>query len=191
MSFILDALKKSDQQRQLGAAPTLATVAPDVEPENTRPILIYMSTAVVVVTIGLLVAWFILDGDEPKKGVSSTDVKMPERTIALPDRVHDIGNHDVSAVAKAEPVPNTPRTTAENGVITTQAELPLSIQREIPKMSVAVHVFSTLASKRFATINGQQLHEGDFLIPLLKLEKITADGMIFSYKEYRFRVNVH
>jgi hypothetical protein len=39
-----------------------------------------------------------------------------------------------------------------------------------------------------ARINGQMMREGEYLTAGLKLEKITLDGPVFSYKSYRFHV---
>jgi len=54
-------------------------------------------------------------------------------------------------------------------------------------MSISVHAYSSKPRERLAGINSQLLHEGDFAAPGLKLEQITPDGMVFSYKGYSFR----
>ena len=65
-------------------------------------------------------------------------------------------------------------------------ELPVQIQREIPPMTVQLHAYSNLPGERIVYINSTKLREGDSLVPGLMLEQITPDGMIFSYKGYRF-----
>ena len=71
------------------------------------------------------------------------------------------------------------------------AELPLAIQQELPSMSISVHAYSSKARERLVGINGRLLHEGENAAPGLKLEQITPDGMILSYKGYTFRRGVH
>ena len=72
----------------------------------------------------------------------------------------------------------------------TMAELPLSIQQEIPKMMITVHAYSRATQERLLGINDRMLREGDYLAPGLLLEQITPDGMIMNYKGYRFRHGV-
>ena len=57
MSYILEALKKSDQQRQQGAAPTLTSVQFPVEetPQTTFPWLVAL--AAVVFIAGIVIGW--------------------------------------------------------------------------------------------------------------------------------------
>ena len=57
MSYILDALRKSDQQRQRGATPTLLTVqATATDPRRPR-YLINSTLAAVLICAGILVGW--------------------------------------------------------------------------------------------------------------------------------------
>ena len=66
-------------------------------------------------------------------------------------------------------------------------ELPLQIMQEIPAMTVQLHAYSSVPSERLVYINSIRLREGESLMLGLRLEQITPDGMIFSYKGYRFQ----
>ncbi len=66
------------------------------------------------------------------------------------------------------------------------AELPVSIQQEIPKLSILFHLYSGNPKDRLVGINDRMLREGDAVEPGLGLEQITPDGMILNYKGYRF-----
>ena len=66
-------------------------------------------------------------------------------------------------------------------------ELPLSIQREIPAMAIQLHAYARKPAERLVSINSIRLREGGQLMAGLRLEEITPDGMIFSYRGYRFR----
>ena len=70
-------------------------------------------------------------------------------------------------------------------------ELPAAIQREIPDMAVQLHAYSNKPSERLVSINSIRLREGGYLMAGLRLEQITQDGMIFSYKGYRFKRGIH
>ena len=57
-------------------------------------------------------------------------------------------------------------------------------------MTVSVHSYSRVPKDRLVGINDRLLHEGDAVAPGLVLERITPDGMIFSYKGTRFHRGV-
>ena len=67
------------------------------------------------------------------------------------------------------------------------SDLPPAIQQEIPPMSISVHAYSPRPNDRMVSINDRLLREGGTVPPGLTLNEITPDGMIFSYKGYRFR----
>ena len=57
-------------------------------------------------------------------------------------------------------------------------------------MTVSVHAYSDTPEKRLVGIGSRILREGDYVVPGLQLEEITPDGMILSYRGYRFRRGV-
>ena len=66
--------------------------------------------------------------------------------------------------------------------------LPLSIRQSLPPINISVSLYSDDPTLRMARINGSIIREGEYLSAGLKLEKITPDGVIFSYQNYRFSV---
>lgn len=58
-------------------------------------------------------------------------------------------------------------------------------------MAISVHAYSDNPKSRMVGINYRIFREGDYVVPGLQLEQITPDGMIFSYKGYRFRRGVN
>lgn len=93
----------------------------------------------------------------------------------------------------AAPMPESltrPADVAQEQRAITMAELPLQIQQEIPAMEVQLHAYSSNPSERLVSINSIRLREGGSLMFGLRLEQITPDGMIFSYKGYRFQRGV-
>jgi len=72
----------------------------------------------------------------------------------------------------------------------TMGELPHSIRQELPSMQISLHLYSTRPKNSFVSVNSRMLQEGEDVAPGIRLEQITPDGMIFSYKGYRFRRGV-
>jgi general secretion pathway protein B len=234
MSYILDALRKSDQQRRIGQVPTLtfapqASMAPEPHAKAT-----YGSLGVIVIiTIGMVLAWLrpLSTAPTPITPTAEKSVEMPPRQQApalstvVPEPVMAKSLHSVAppvgppVLAKEAnaPVPASagkrhlqakavtanrssipakgsapPGNASDAGgtqltPVVGSADLPQSIRKTLPVMTVAVHAYSDRAADRLVSINGRLLREGDTLAPGLRLEQITPDGMIFSYRGYRFR----
>lgn len=68
--------------------------------------------------------------------------------------------------------------------------LPSSIKEGLPDINISVFVYSDDPSSRVVKINGQTVREGQELTDGLKVEKIVPEGVIFNYKDYRFRVRI-
>jgi len=67
-----------------------------------------------------------------------------------------------------------------------ESELPQAIQQELPKVEISAHIYDSNPSSRIITIHGSAFHEGDNVAVGLKLESIIPEGVILSYKGYRF-----
>ena len=223
MSYILDALRKSDQQRQRGVPPPLlALQATAVVPGRRVSISQVVLAALLIgagIVIGSLRPW---QTEQPTAATQPAAMKPLESSQLLsspvPAPAAATMERQVPAVAKREarakprnkpreavtavpqeltgkPVPENPDgagrgDAAQEQKVMTIAELPVSIQQEIPKMSISVHAYSGAPKERLVGINDRMLREGDFLVPGLLLEQITLNGVIMSYKGYRFRRGV-
>ncbi len=76
--------------------------------------------------------------------------------------------------------PSSKRTTLK------ESELPPVIQQEIPKVEISAHIYDSNPSSRIISIHGRAVHEGDNVAAGLRLESIIPEGVILSYKGYRF-----
>jgi len=221
MSYILEALKKSDQQRQRGATPTLQ-VGQITAAAPRRPLLVYYGPLAAVllgagITIGWLRPW---QPEQPHAEAEPIAAKSPiqipqqaaqARLTAPPEMPNKTAQEfpasnstlpvqPVPEVADMKPVTGVAASMPEKTVSPADvaleqraipmAELPLQIQQEIPAMAVQLHAYSNNPNESLVSINSIRLREGGSLTPDLRLEQITPDGMIFSYKGYRFQRGV-
>lgn len=232
MSFILEALKKSDQQRQRGATPTLPTAQAPVAAPKQPAFLYYGLLAAVLLAAGIVIGWLrpwqaeqplapatesvaaksLISVShqtapaplpEPHEMARKMAQEMPAPTSApavQPAPVVAAMKADMPAPARTEthstphsapaPMPEKPADSAQEQKVVPMAELPLQIQQEIPAMTIPLHAYSSKPRDRLVSINDRMLREGESLTPGLRLEQITPDGLIFSYKGYRFRRGV-
>lgn len=258
MSYILDALRKSEQQRQQGAAPRLLAAHAAVEERTQYAFFAYGLALAVLVGVGALIGWLrpwqgaarpaapaavpeagpgpsvaVLPAVPPRvdpgaeqghsaqkslvalKSVPAPEVAIPEddtrslagrppapaapartpgprkaapRPEAAPSRPAAAPRPEkVSAPAGEEAADGVPTDPAREPQVISMAELPPAIRQEIPAISIPVHTYSSTPAERIVGINDRLLQEGDYLAPGLKVEEIAPDGVIFRYKDYRFR----
>jgi general secretion pathway protein B len=69
-------------------------------------------------------------------------------------------------------------------------ELPPEVRRDVPKISATGYVYSADTGVRIVNVNERSLQEGDELVAGLKLEQIAPDHVLFSFRGYRFRVEM-
>jgi len=225
VSFILDALRKSDQQRQRSAAPTLASAQTPAAAPGQPALLWYGLIAAVLVGAGILIGWLQQGPPQPlpvslpptvikpveaptftsaARHAFPETARKPEAPPAIP-LANTTPPAVVAAKAPTSTAPPLPLPAAASAPVATPvvgnptgdatresavmqlSELPPAIQQEIPKLSILAHSYSSKPKARFVFINDQMMHEEDYPAPGLKLEQITPDGMVFSYKSYRFR----
>ena len=204
MSYILDALRKSDQQRRRNAAPTLLTLQPSAVVRKRPAYVTYGLLAVILIGGGVVVGWLRPWQSEPAavKPVESKPIESkpgPAAPVASeiashvkPDNVLPEANSLASG--KTAPPPerrvDIAAADAAGETVVEMEKLPTSIREEVSKITISVHAYSNTPGKRLVGIGRRILHEGDYVQPGLKLEEITPDGMILGYKGYRFRRGV-
>lgn len=244
MSYILDALKKSDQQRQRGATPTLQTAQSIEPPRQTRRAWLYPTLALAVAAIafalGSLRPWrteavVIAAPGEPAAAAPVASPAAPPAVASSPQTPPAAPNtaatqttaaKEPARIASVEPPPQAmparppaqgapataPATPSDaraaekaaappvsaavkdnktpDDKVVALADLPASLRAELPPMNITVHAYSRTPKDRLVGVNDKLLREGDTLTPDLVLERITPDGMIFSYKGSRFQRGV-
>jgi general secretion pathway protein B len=68
------------------------------------------------------------------------------------------------------------------------AELPPEIQRELPKLPISGGVYSDNAAQRMLIVGGQVANEGSEVAPGLVLEQIRPKSAVLRFRGYRYSV---
>ena len=192
MSFILDALKKSEAERQRQAGPAMFQ-APAARPRRGVPTWLIVTGALLVVVnlAGLL--WVMLrpsstSGSVPAAAAPPAAAPVtsarPAATPAAP-----------AASAATAPVEAQPATT-ELAVPEPEAALPetpedariaglkryATLGSSVPPLRLDLHVYSTRPADRYALINMRKLREGDTTEDGVKVKEITRSGVVVLFR---------
>ncbi|WP_271270203.1 general secretion pathway protein GspB [Aliamphritea hakodatensis] len=65
-------------------------------------------------------------------------------------------------------------------------QLPEGLKRELPELNFSVHIYSANAASRMVKINGRSYRQGENVSQGLRLDEITRDGVIMTFKAQRF-----
>ena len=216
MSYILDALKKSEQERGRGSAPsvqTLHTIGID-SPTSRTHYWPHVLLFAVFVNLGALLYFIISDTREDSAiEAPRTLIQTDPTTVAVTQAAtaavatESLAPVDEDVFYKRITMPSVAQTVAQATpkVIETTAapayspaeasllqrdELPESIQQHIPIMEFSAHVYSSNPMHRSIVINGRYMEEGDQLASDLTLSEITPKGAIFDFQGQLFHQNV-
>lgn len=198
MSFILDAIKKSEADRKKSQQADIYSLQdqdiarPSVHTHRSRWLLLCFALVILVLT-----GWYLWS---PLLNYMSE---------------YDAANKDVSASVVAEdaldqketftPVIETASTATADELMPTYSindslppnhqikelwEQPVSFQNQLPTLDFAFHVYSEVAEQRTIIINDRRLTEGQMIARGLKLHTITESGVILFYQDRFFHVDV-
>jgi general secretion pathway protein B len=216
MSFILDALKKSESERQRQAGPALLE-ARIVRPSRRAPLW--------AVTVGLLllinmavVAWFLARSGKSPPDAASMAGATPPLTLTTPiaDALPAIGEPTAGepagkstasspAVTPAAALASTstadeanainpadlePATAPAAGAAPSPRSAGLRSYAELsgtlPDLRLDLHVYATNPPDRYAFINMRKVHEGDVTPEGVRVTQITREGVVLEYRGTEF-----
>ena len=215
MSYILDALKRADAERERGAAPGLHTrhqlpSGSPAHPDTRRPLWLAVAAGV---TLLLLAAgfWFgrapvkpppvaVQTAAQPQPVAASAPPTVSAPVAAAPVAVAEAPRVQVKPVATPAPAkaaaapssaPAAPAQTAVSAPAATVpllTELPPDLRSQIPKITITGSVYSDSPAQRLLLVNNLVLAQGAQVAPDLTLEEIKRRNSVFSFQGTRFRV---
>ncbi len=245
MSYILEALKKSDRERKQGEIPGLqsdhALRSGHGKREGIAPFWKWLLVSLLCLLSALLLYWAMQrDSIAMQEKISALEKslvqlkELPVSVAASPPAVlpspalkeevvlqplvmeteDDKGlmsEKSQQAVIEEETVikaVDIPRIVQRNGVVPPPKsvaqevasetaenlpffqDLPPSVQKILPQLKLAGHVYAKDAAKRMIIINNRICREGDLVENQLYLDQILWEGVVLRYQDIRFRMNL-
>lgn len=192
MSFILDALKKSESDRQQRSAPDISNV-PTSTVKATTPRWLWilvglLAINLVVLTVVLLKpAATVIRG--PERVVEPPPIHQQAGTMQVPER-DKIASPAVQEkrpspeskpeVVRSEPIVNRSTPAAAAPQLTFN-DLRANGNLSLPDLNIDIHVYSDKPADRFVFINMNQYRENATLEEGPLLREITTEGVILEY----------
>lgn len=213
MSFILDALRKSEHERQRGAVPGISNV-PYAAPRRETPRWMFaLVAALVVAVVALGGAWWRSSRVATQApAIASVPLEVPPASPAPPSapppetRAARVEPAPVAApppavAADAPPTPPQADTTAAVSARAPAAAArdfdsdaptlpsPTALAAEgiaVPQLRLELHAYSERPAERFVFINGRKYVEGEQLAEGPRVVSIERTGAVLSQQGRRF-----
>lgn len=215
MSFILDALRKSEIERQRQSAPGLADAQYRITQKKSR---FWLPVLAVILAINALVIAVVLINDStdatsafvPANSMPRVTEERPapqtlvRNTVAAPSPMPVQNASATQDTAASQPAvtatvdgqstvveiePPVAQTLVNPLMLPSMQQLVMSGQLSVAPLYVDLHVYAGERAKRFVFINMHKYREGDRLAEGPLLNEITSSGVILSHQGNRFMLD--
>ena len=202
MSYILEALKKSEQERELAAqsiksesvnesAGSGELVAQPIEAQS-KWLLKAVYLALLTLLVLILFKLFYTPTSNTVQRIEESKLQLSEQNEAEND------NNGLSVETIDQAITEAELKDVVNGesVSLLQESKKIAIEQApnhllatMPTLKISSHIYSTQADRRSIVVNGQRMIEGDFVAPNLQILEITHQGMVVSVEGWALEVS--
>jgi len=210
MSFILDALKKSEAERNRKTGPVLMDMR-IARARRRLPAWVWVIAIVLLANLALL-GYALLRSTKPPESVASV-AATPAATPIVVTPVPGVGN--ATSALPPPTLPTTPAATTggvimqSNAVVTPatpgapyESQPATAISPEdaalpsdedlrqsgitVPELRLSLHVYDSNPANRFVLLNSSRLFEGQETADGVRVERILPTGVILAWRGRRF-----
>ena len=197
MSYILDALKRSERSRQRHRPLVYRSASPVARVVPTALIVLLVA----VLLVGALAAayWWRQPSTELERELPVAEVAARVDSPAALQREKGADSSwpkspgasgsrplaDTTVVVRRAPPP--PRD-EDAGPVSLLTAMPAEFQDRLPPMEVNIHVYSPDPEQRILYINNRAYRQGEEVTGGAVVEEVVPDGVILYYDAQRFRL---
>jgi len=202
MSFILDALKKSESERQ-HHGPAEFSGVPTSNGKQGAPRWLWILGVLLAVNLAVLLGLLLkpdgagtsaaigqsaVDSDAFEEQVAEAKQNVPPRDEPRLATTQPAGTEASSSVPARTSPPTTPvrRSSTNTARLPTIHEVLADGTVTLPALHVDIHVYSESPEDRFVFINMNKHVEGSRLAEGPLVEEITTDGVVLNYNGTSF-----
>lgn len=189
MSYILEALKKSQQEREAIAAEHPPVFTQAVSTDKAYKTTLLLTILFISVLLLAILLFFTLKSTphnteqviqiKPTKTLT-TKIEMVERVISPPEVQTVVEAENLLGSESKEAAKKEDDNGRQTAAVQERRLPPLDSLRKIPALIINSHIYSSLPEKRSVTINNKTQREGDYLTSDVFIKEITAQGLIIE-----------
>ena len=187
MSYILDALKKSDRERNESTSANFnPKIRGDKESRTNLKTLFIWTT--IILAVNFTSAYFLIG----HKSSSSPNSPTPESYTneSASTRNKEMGFNSLTKIEQADPNGFDPSEYQEELIVPPFSSLSENLRDELLPLNIDSHIYADEKNLRSIKIGRVTYFEGDYLRPNLRLERITSEGVILNMSNRMFSLNI-
>ncbi|MFK7731883.1 MAG: general secretion pathway protein GspB [Pseudomonadales bacterium] len=171
MSYILDAVRKADQERRENLAPVAHSLS--AQSHSTMPASSRLGSSLPAILAGVvllnLAGWY-WSSNAHHTSESASAAPLEKTPVIISDPTVSVENEtQLTQVAQLSKVQ--------------LWQSPVDAQNAVRSLEFSFHVYADDVAKRTIIINGQRVAEGDRISQDLSLSEITSSGVILRYQD--------
>ena len=201
MSYILDALRKSELERRRGEVPEVTHFDEMSKRKSFNrflwPVIV---GALIVINVLVVVIWspwsqpIIETADHDSSVVVPEHLQANKNAHTLLEESAASTKHNIIVAPLQKPLPSSalkPSHQGPNTVYLPQVnELPSEIKQRIPDMSFSSHMYAKSSRFRSIIIDGRRLKEGQFYNEEIQVREITEKGVVLGVGDVVFAIDI-
>ncbi len=187
MSYILDALKKSDRERNESASPNFKQkIGEDKDSRINFKTLFIWTT--IILAVNFTSAYFLIGHKFSSSPNSSVLGSYHSQTT--PTSKKEVRINGLTTIEQADLKEFRPRGYQEELIVPPFASLPENLRNELLPFHIDSHIYADEKNLRLIKIGRVTYFEGDYIRPNLKLERITSEGVILNISTRMFSLKI-
>ena len=207
MSYILDALNKSERERTENKTPGLNTFHQRADRQETKTPQRWLIVFTFILSLNLvfLAIWYFTDLISPEHQTNVAPRSKPSVSVVIQDPIFSNQAFDrpKNSIERKRPIYEEQKASTDPLSPTGQMRLsegppPGSESRsarvdaldQLAAIRFSSHIFAEDQDLRMVVVDGQRIGEGDIVRDGIRLEQITETGVIFEYQGKRFPIDV-
>jgi general secretion pathway protein B len=189
MSLILDAIKKSERERQQQEVPSLASDHEDYQSNKPRrnhwPKIIGLLILIASIIYYVYPQQQIIEKVEV---ITNTDNKNIPKQVQQSIIEPKIEQQKLTVSKKMTPTKVPVNTKKSAAVILNATELDSELRNSLPEINFSSHVFTGNSATSFVVLNDELLGVGEWFNEDIKIIQINKDGMVIVFEDQQIFV---
>ena len=188
MSYILDALNKSEQERERKQTRGLKSLRGEPSPNRFQLRHFLYLLALLAIFNSIVVFFYFGNHSQPEVGIRPHEkTPLADSLVAANTAKEEVHLNSLS--------PSSSQSADFSAQVTSDNTLPANnladrVVRHLPDIQITAHIFASDAALRMVNINGVSTREGDFISNDLMLVEITESGIVMDFEGHAYVMNI-
>ena len=188
MSYILDALNKSEQERERKQTPGLKSLRGEPSPNRFQLRHFLYLLALLAIFNSIVVFFYFGNHSQSEVGIRPHEKTPLAGSLVTANKAKEEMHLNSLSPPAYQSADFPAQVTSDNTVAVNN--LPDRVVRKLPDIQITAHIFASDAALRMVNINGVSTREGDFISNDLMLVEITESGVVMDFEGHAYVMNI-